>query len=160
MILICNCITFTTNFDKVNVKLYSRGLVKNILFFLLIYFLLILRQKSIFYHQYRIKNLTQILTDKMFDVSRPTVMYVSGWMLSPLAESSQQVINAFLKYQNCNLILLDWSDYSVGFYTLVMIKISQISRMVGVQMTNLFSYGLSDKSFHCVGHSFGGEDLN
>lgn len=83
-------------------------------------------------------------------------MYVSGWMMSPTGETSVQLIDAYLKYQDCNLLLLDWSDYSVGLYTVVMFRISTIARIVGKHLTKLFKYGLNDKMFHCVGHSFGG----
>lgn len=102
------------------------------------------------------QNLTRLLSDGTFTLRKPTVMYVSGWMLSPTADTSVQLIDAYLKYQDCNLLLLDWSDYSVGLYTAVMFRISTISRIVGRHFTMLFKNGLSDKMFHCVGHSFGG----
>lgn len=106
------------------------------------------------------QNLTRLLSDSAFTLHRPTVMYVSGWMLSPTADSSVQLIEAYLKYQDCNLLVLDWSDYSVGLYTPVMFRISKISRIVGRHMVKLFQKGLNDKNFHCVGHSFGGKIKN
>jgi hypothetical protein len=81
-------------------------------------------------------------------------------MLSPSGDTSVQLIDAYLKYQDYNLLVLDWSDYSVGLYTLVMFRIQAISRMVGRHLTKLFKNGLSDKMFHCVGHSFGGNKIN
>lgn len=103
------------------------------------------------------QNLTRLLSDSAFTLRRPTVMYVSGWMLSPMGETSVQLIDAYLKYHDCNLLLLDWSDYSVGLYTPVMYRISNISRIVGKYLTKLFKFGLNEKMFHCVGHSFGGD---
>lgn len=103
------------------------------------------------------QNLSLLLNDTAFNSHRLTVIYISGWMLSPKAETSVQLIEAYLKYQNCNLIVLDWSDYSVGLYTAVMFRISKISRIIGKEVAKLFMNGLSDEKFHCVGHSFGGK---
>lgn len=36
-----------------------------------------------------------------------------------------------------------------------MLKISKISRIVGRAITKLFDQSMSDKRFHCIGHSFG-----
>lgn len=105
------------------------------------------------------QNLTKLISDSNFNVKRPTVLFVSGWMMAPDSESSQQLIEAYLKYQNCNLIVLDWSDYSVGLYTVVLFRISSIARIVGGQITKLFANGVKQKRFHCVGHSFGGEKI-
>lgn len=106
------------------------------------------------------QNLTLLLSDTAFNHHRPTVIYITGWMMSPKAETSVQLIEAYLKYQNCNLIVLDWSDYSVGLYTAVMFRITKISHIVGKEVTKLFMKGMSDKKFHCVGHSFGGKLRN
>lgn len=114
------------------------------------------RLNSHHFHQFSMQNLTLLLTDNTFTLRKPTIMYVSGWMLSPSGETSVQLIDAYLKYQDCNLLLLDWSEYSVGLYTPVMFRISTIARIVGRHLTKLFGNGLNDKMFHCVGHSFGG----
>jgi Lipase len=65
------------------------------------------------------------------------------------------IIQAYLKRGDHNLLVLDWSDYSIGLYSAVMIRISNISQLFGRVLLKLFDKGLDTKSFHCVGHSFG-----
>lgn len=101
------------------------------------------------------QNLTQLLHEDKFNFKRPTTLIVTGWMMSPTAETTLLLVDGYIKYQNCNLILLDWSEYSVGLYSPVMYKISKISRSVGRHFVKLFREGLNDRNFHCVGHSFG-----
>ncbi|XP_070496112.1 phospholipase A1 member A-like isoform X2 [Chironomus tepperi] len=101
------------------------------------------------------QNLTQVLHENKFSFKRPTTFIVTGWMMSPDAETTLLLTDGYIKYQNCNLIALDWSEYSVGLYTPVMYRMIRIARSVGRHLVKLFKEGLSDKTFHCVGHSFG-----
>lgn len=101
------------------------------------------------------QDVTQFLSHRSFRPQQPTVLFVSGWMMSPDAETSQLIIKAYLKRGDYNVLVLDWSDYSVGAYPTVMIRISKISRIFGKAVSKLFDKGLNIKSFHCVGHSFG-----
>lgn len=82
-------------------------------------------------------------------------MYIFGWIQSPAAETSKLLIDAYIDRGDHNFMVLDWSDYSVGLYSPVLVKISQISRIMGRMLTKLFKKGLNDKHFHCIGHSFG-----
>lgn len=101
------------------------------------------------------RDATQLLTHKNFNATLPTVLYISGWTQSPDAVTTRLLVNAYLKRGDYNVLLLDWSDYSVGIYGAVMIRISRISRIFGRVLPKLFDKGLNAKSFHCVGHSFG-----
>lgn len=105
--------------------------------------------------QFLLHDLPQLSRHKSFDRHRPTVLFVSGWMMSPDAETSQLLIRTYLKRGDYNVLVLDWSDYSVGTYYIAMIRISKISRMVGQSLKKLFDKGLDVNTFHCVGHSFG-----
>ncbi|CRK97871.1 CLUMA_CG011246, isoform A, partial [Clunio marinus] len=107
------------------------------------------------YTQHYIKDSSQILSHRSFNKNRPTVLYISGWFMNPKSENSQFLIKAYLKRGDYNLLVLDWGDYSVGFYDAVMIRISIIARIIGESFTELFDNGLNTKTFHCVGHSFG-----
>lgn len=82
-------------------------------------------------------------------------MFVFGWTQSPDAEASQLLIKAYLKRGDYNILVLDWSDYSMGLYSAALIRISNISRIFGSTLLKLFDKGLNSKSFHCIGHSFG-----
>lgn len=82
-------------------------------------------------------------------------MYVFGWTRAPNEVTTLLITNAYLKRGDYNILLLDWSDYSVGVYHTVMARICKISRIYGRVLLKLFDKGLNAKSFHCVGHSFG-----
>lgn len=101
------------------------------------------------------RDVIQLLNHKSFNSNCPTMFYVSGWTQSPDAETSLLLIRAYLKRGDYNVLVLDWSDYSVGTYIAVMIRISKISRIFGRTLLRLCDKGLNIKSFHCVGHSFG-----
>lgn len=100
-------------------------------------------------------TMTQLVRHPKFNSKLPTMLFISGWTQSPEAETSLLIIKAYLKRNDHNILILDWSDYSVGLYSAVMIRISKISRIFGRTLLKLFDKGLNDKSFHCVGHSFG-----
>lgn len=105
--------------------------------------------------QYFMRDMTQLISHRNFNPKLPSVLYISGWMQSPDAETTELIINGYLKRRDHNLLILDWSDYSVGLYTSVMLRISKISRIFGRTMLKLFDKGLNIKTFHCLGHSFG-----
>ena len=109
------------------------------------------------YQTFFAENITQILSHKHFDHSKPTVMYIFGWTrwLDPTDSSSILIINAYLERGDYNVLVFDWSDYNLGLYRPVMAKMCQISRIYGRVLMKLFDKGLRTESFHCVGHSFG-----
>lgn len=95
------------------------------------------------------------MQNKNFNGKSSTILFISGWTQSPDAEASQLLIKAYLKRGDYNILVLDWSDYSVGLYSAVMIRMSKISRIYGRVLLRLFDKGLDSKSLHCIGHSFG-----
>jgi predicted alpha/beta-fold hydrolase len=82
-------------------------------------------------------------------------MYVFGWTQGPTSGTSRAIIEAFIKRGDYNVLVLDWSAYTVDLYTVVMLKMSKLSRIMGRVFVKLFRKGLNDRTFHCVGHSFG-----
>lgn len=99
--------------------------------------------------------MTQILSSSNFDRRKSTVLYVFGWTRAPSDPTTLLITNEYLNRGDHNILLLDWSDYSVGLYDWVMARICRISRIYGRVLLKLFDKGLNVKSFHCVGHSFG-----
>lgn len=116
---------------------------------------MLIRRSEANQSQYSMSNMTQLLSNRNFNSKLPTVLYVSGWIQSPDAETTKLIISAYLKRRDHNLLVLDWSDYSVGLYTAVMLRISKISRILGRTMVKIFDKGLNARTFHCLGHSFG-----
>jgi hypothetical protein len=95
-----------------------------------------------------------LLTHKRFDHDKPTAMFVFGWLQSVAGDTSRQLVDAYIERGDYNFLVLDWSDYNVDPYTIVMFRMSKISRMVGRTFTKLFKKGLDDESFHCIGKEF------
>lgn len=104
-------------------------------------------------------NITQLLTHKSFDKDRPTAMYVFGWTQSPVGDTTRQLIDAYIARADHNFLVLDWSDYSLDFYGVVSLRVTTMSRIYARSLVKLFSKGMSDKMFHCIGHSFGNIEL-
>lgn len=86
-----------------------------------------------------------------------TAMYIFGWTQNTTGDTTRQLIDAYLYKGDHNFLVLDWSEYSVGLYSNVLVKISKISRMMGRALVRVFKNGFIDDNFHCVGHSFGGD---
>lgn len=95
-----------------------------------------------------------MLTNKHFDHDRPTAMFVFGWIQSPVGDTSRQLIDAYIERADYNFLVLDWSDYNVDPYTVVMLRMCKMSRIVGRAFAKLFRKGLNDETFHCVGKEF------
>ena len=107
------------------------------------------------YQKYYAENVTQIMTHRKFNQSKPTVMYIFGWTRDPTDSTSIMITNAYLERGDYNLLILDWSDYNLGPYSTVMENSCKISRIYGRVLMKLFDKGLRTESFHCVGHSLG-----
>ena len=99
--------------------------------------------------------MTELLNHKFFDFNRPTVMYCHGWTQNADSSLTKLITKAYLKRNSQNFLILDWGDYSGGFYDVVKVEMFQMSRVFGKKISLLFDNGLNVKTFHCVGHSFG-----
>lgn len=134
---LCSGIFFESEYLKINLQFY-------------------LNPKNPLQHtKYSLNHIANVTNHRNFNKHRPTVLYVFGWMMSAHAETSQLVISGFLNRGDYNVLVLDWSDYSVGIYYQAMINISKISRLVGQSLKKFFDKGINANTFHCVGHSFG-----
>lgn len=88
-------------------------------------------------------------------MNRETVFYIHGWTESFESENVYTVAQAYIDRQDHNVVVVDWGQYSVGEYYLTIPKFTQISKLIGMHLVNLFQGGLNVQRFHCVGHSFG-----
>ncbi|CAO1416485.1 unnamed protein product [Diamesa serratosioi] len=91
----------------------------------------------------------------MFQFNRDTVFYIHGWTESFKGDSVTTVTNAYMKRNDHNIVIVDWGQYSVGGYFLTIPKLTQISKLVGQHLVELFQSGLNVQKVHCIGHSFG-----
>lgn len=121
----------------------------------MVFFILNFSSDPTIYSQYSISSISQLSTHQSYSSNKPTVMYIFGWLQNSFSIESTLLISAYLKRADHNVIVLDWSDYSVGPLYISMLKISKISRIVARRITKLFVKSMSDRRFHCIGHSFG-----
>lgn len=133
----CSGTFFESEFPKMNLQFYSNP------------------KNALQHTKYSLNDVATVTNHKNFNKHHPTVLFVFGWMMSADAETSQLVISGFLNRGDYNVLVLDWSDYSVGIYYQAMINISKISRLVGQSLKKFFDKGINANTFHCVGHSFG-----
>lgn len=51
-----------------------------------------------------------------FDAEKKTVLYIHGYMEAPSQESVNVIVNAYLKRNDHNILVLDWSSLADGNY--------------------------------------------
>lgn len=95
------------------------------------------------------------MTHNNFDNSRPTTLYIFGWLQNTKSDTESKLINAYVRRGGYNFLVLDWSAYNVAWYSVVKARVPAVGRVVGRIFLKLFNKGLNDRTFHCVGHSFG-----
>lgn len=95
------------------------------------------------------------MTHKNFDRSRPTTLYIFGWLQNINSDTESKLIDAYIKRGGFNFLVFDWSDYNVEWYSTVKTRVPFVGRVAGRAFLKLFNKGLNERTFHCVGHSFG-----
>lgn len=110
-------------------------------------------------HQiFDLDNASDILTHPQYNGARKTTLYVHGYIERPEVESIHVIVDAYLKRENENIILLDWGTLADGNYLLDAV---QNAKQLGVKMADvlieMFTDGLNVQLFHLVGHSLGGQ---
>ncbi|CRK94862.1 CLUMA_CG008354, isoform A, partial [Clunio marinus] len=78
-----------------------------------------------------------------------------GWIEDFYSESTEAIVNAYIKRKDHNIIVIDWGQYSFGEYFSVIPRFTQISKMIAKLLIDMFERGLDINQIHCVGHSFG-----
>lgn len=53
-----------------------------------------------------------------FDKRKPTVLYIHGYVEAPWHQSVDVIVKAYLKRNDHNILVLDWSDLADGNYLL------------------------------------------
>lgn len=74
-------------------------------------------------------------------------------MQSPFSDSTKFLVESYLKRSDHNVLVLDWSEYSVRPLNAAILNVSKIARIFGRIFIKLFKKGLRAESFHCAGHS-------
>lgn len=107
---------------------------------------------------YDLEKANDILRHPKFDANRKTVLYVHGYIESPASESIHVIVNAYLKRNDHNIIILDWSKLADGNYLLDAVpNAKELGPKISEVLLGLFNVGLKLDKFHLVGHSLGGQ---
>lgn len=134
---------------KVKVQLNVLRILKYILL------LLTFRKTPQNHTNYFFNELSSLIKHKLFQFNRQTVFYIHGWTESFESQHINIVSKAYIERNDHNIVIVDWGKYSVGGYYLTIPKFTQISKLIGHHLVELFQNGLNLHKFHCVGHSFG-----
>ncbi|XP_025993973.1 lipase member H-A [Solenopsis invicta] len=92
---------------------------------------------------------------KVLEPSKQTIFYVFGYTQSPENNNVQLMIKALCYGRTDNIVLLDWSRYSSGFYMTVFKNAEKIGRLFAKSIENLVNSGLDVTKIYIVAHSLG-----
>lgn len=107
---------------------------------------------------YKLEEVLNIVNHATFDKSRPTVMYVHGYIENMSVESIHVIVDAYLKRGDHNILILDWSDLADGNYMFDCVpNMKQFAPILSDALIEMFENGLDVAKFHLVGHSMGGQ---
>ncbi|KAJ8736511.1 hypothetical protein PYW08_007167 [Mythimna loreyi] len=96
------------------------------------------------------------VTNSNINFSRNTVFLAHGWKGNGENTMNKMLVAAFLKNDNVNVIVLDWSELANRSYTTAKGGTAEVGRGLGQFVNWLAGLGLSYDSVHLVGFSLGG----
>lgn len=105
-----------------------------------------------------LRDLPYLVGDSCFDVTKPTVVYVHGWLESGQIDlSTLAVRGAYIDRGDHNVISLDWSYYSknLQYHLTVVPQLKVIAETIAEYIHELVQNGQSMDLLHLVGHSLG-----
>ncbi|KAK2587639.1 hypothetical protein KPH14_003762 [Odynerus spinipes] len=108
------------------------------------------------------KNPTAIFIDDKesvrnsnFDFKRPTRVVTHGWMNSRNSEACTLIRDAYLKHDDYNVIVIDWSKISTRPYIFASSRVKMVGQYVAKMLDFLVEEGLDLSTTTMVGHSLG-----
>ncbi|XP_045538194.1 phospholipase A1 member A [Papilio machaon] len=104
---------------------------------------------------YYYASIKQLLAHPEFDLSKPTSLYIHGYVEQATDDSILTVVRAYQRRGGHNLLLLDWSNLSFGNYLNVILDLKLLGEETAKAMTKLLKGGLSIDGLHVIGHSLG-----
>lgn len=84
------------------------------------------------------------MNDVHFDVKRPTVLYVHGWLESIYSESVQHIVSAYLDRGDWNIIALNWHQLAGSpLYPEAFRNVKMVSKRHYSSINDLIQFNLS-----------------
>ncbi|XP_034246866.1 pancreatic triacylglycerol lipase-like [Thrips palmi] len=104
-----------------------------------------------------IHNASDLLADPSFDASKPTVLYIHGYLESQDSDSVGKMARAFQRRGEHNFVLVDWSQYVGAPYLSAHLRVTAAGAAVAGAVHLMVDNGLSREGFWPIGHSLGGQ---
>ncbi|EFN87734.1 pancreatic triacylglycerol lipase [Harpegnathos saltator] len=121
--------------------------------------------KNVFFYLYTWKNPThpqmlyvndeEILKNSFFDPKKPTRFVTHGWMNSYESDACTLVRDAYLKHDDYNVIVIDWSNISMKLYIWASSHVEAVGKFVASMIRFLEKHGMDTSQATMVGHSLG-----
>ena len=106
---------------------------------------------------YTLNATENLLNDLNYDVKLETLFYIHGYKENLTTESTETVVNAYLRRNDHNVIVLNWGPYANGSYmTHAVPNLVKIGKLVGSSMHEWLTKEVFKlNELHIVGHSLG-----
>lgn len=65
---------------------------------------------------FELNEASKILEQPEYDSSRPTVLYLHGYLENPSVESIHVIVDAYQIRNDHNILILDWGELADGSY--------------------------------------------
>ncbi|XP_068084054.1 pancreatic triacylglycerol lipase isoform X2 [Anabrus simplex] len=100
----------------------------------------------------------QLLNNSLFELEKPTVIYMPGYTERYDTESVRTVIQAYLDKGGHNLMIVDaYRALSNPDYLATLKTVPTVARAVAASIDDMVRAGLHTSSIHIIGHSLGGQ---
>ncbi|XP_015587902.1 pancreatic triacylglycerol lipase [Cephus cinctus] len=104
-----------------------------------------------------ILNNRRSLAQSQFSASRPTRIVTHGWKSSKDSDACTVIVDAFLKKDEYNVIVVDWSNTASQLYLVAANSVERVANRVARFINFLQSAGnLKTTDLKVIGHSLGG----
>lgn len=91
-----------------------------------------------------------------FSTAKDSIFLVHGWHSNAMSAVNTDVTKSFLKVQDVNIFVVDWSNIAKEFYTIAQANVEPVGQIVGGLVQNLVdTVGLSLDKTAIIGHSLG-----
>ena len=105
-----------------------------------------------------LNNTIKLLNHPDYDNNRSTMLYGFGYTEKFTSISTQTIVESYVERGDHNILVIEWSSYNRGSYTLEAIPNTRIvGEYLGKIMLMMSDAGFNLNKFHFVGHSLGGQ---
>jgi pimeloyl-ACP methyl ester carboxylesterase len=108
---------------------------------------------------FNLENFKTISSHHEFNSSKPTIMFIHGYLETRNSYSSTHIVAALRKHRGYNILVCDWGRFSTNLYfTIILPRLYEIGVQIAKCLKELFveSKNLAE-NFHLVGHSLGAQ---